>query len=46
MGTDMKGLVKEIVNRTFPKLDRKIVLYGNTKIYMKMDIAHRLDRLL
>lgn len=46
MGSDMKGLVKEIIGRIFPKLDRKIVLYGNSKIYMKMDVAYKLDRLL
>jgi hypothetical protein len=46
MGSDMKGLVREIVNRVFPKLDKKIVLYGNSKIYMKMDVAYKLDRLL
>lgn len=46
MGSDMKGLVKEIVNRVFPKLDRKVVLYGNSKIYMKLDVGYKLDRLL
>jgi len=46
MGTDMKNLTKEIVSRIFPKLEKKLVLYGNSKIYMKMDVAHKLDRLL
>jgi Ribonuclease G/E len=46
MGTDMKNLTKEIVHRIFPSLEKKLVLYGNSKIYMKMDVAHKLDRLL
>lgn len=42
----MKGLVREIVGRIFPKLEKKIVLYGNTKIYMKMEVGYKLDRKL
>lgn len=46
MGTDMKNLTKEIVERIFPKLEKRLILYGNSKIYRKMGVAHKLDRLL
>ena len=46
MNSDMKGLTREIVTRIFPSMDRKVVLYGNTKIYMKLDVGFKLDRLL
>lgn len=45
-GQDMKGLVREIIQRIFPDLEKKMVLFGKDKVYMKNDIGHRLDRML
>jgi hypothetical protein len=46
MGSDMKGLVKEILQRLFPQCDKKVLIFGNTKAYMKLELANDLDRLL
>ena len=46
MGSDMKGLVREIMQRLFPQIDKKVLIFGNTKAYMKLELANNLDKLL
>ena len=37
MGTDLRKLTNEIFLRLFPTADKKLVLFGETKIYMKLE---------
>ena len=42
----MRALCREMIMRLFPKTDRKSVLYGENKLYMKMEISMQLDKML
>jgi len=43
---DMGALSKEICLRITPDFDKRQLLIGKTKIYMKLDRNNHLDRLL
>ncbi len=43
MGSDMGSLAKEMLFRIFPNIDKKCIMLGNTKIYMKDEIIRKFD---
>ncbi len=43
MGSDMKSLSKEMIFRVLPEIDKKMILFGIKRIYMKEQCQKKLE---